>query len=114
MDAARPHIPADTRPMIEGRESTGGLVRRSLDMKLFKEIGLPEAVYLHLQGCGRVFTIETPSEYGLDRRVRAHVAVIEECLKRLEACQGKRLLMRNSKFEARNSNLIPGPLSGTR
>jgi hypothetical protein len=62
----------------------GGLVRRELDMSFFKEIGLPEAVYLHLQGCPRVFTIETPSEYGLDRRVRAHVAVIEECLRRVD------------------------------
>jgi hypothetical protein len=83
LDAARPHVPADSRPMIEDRECVGGLVRRALDMTLFNKIGLPEAVYLHLKGCQRVFTIETPSEYGLDRRVRAHVAVIEECLKRL-------------------------------
>ena len=83
LQAARPHVPADTRSLIEDRESVGGLVRRAIDMKLFDEIGLPEAVYLHLRGCPRVFTIETPSEYGLDRRVRAHIAVIEECLRRL-------------------------------
>jgi len=79
--AAAPHIPADLRPMIEGREATGGLIRRSLDMKLFEQIGLPEAVYFHLRGCPRIFTVETPSEYGLDRRVHAHVAVIEEALR---------------------------------
>jgi hypothetical protein len=45
-------------------------------------MGLPEAVHLRLQGCPRVFTIETPSEYGLDRRVRAQVAVIQECVRR--------------------------------
>ena len=50
-------------------------------MSIFREMGLPEAVYLHLQGCLRVFTIETPSEYGLDRRVRAQIAVIRRCLK---------------------------------
>ena len=83
LEAARPHVPPDTRPMIESRECVGGLVRRSLDMKLFKQIGTPEAVYLHLRGCPRVFTIETPSEYGLDRRVLAQVAVIEECLRRV-------------------------------
>jgi hypothetical protein len=83
LDVARPHLPPDPRGMIEGREAVGGLVRRILDMSLFKEIGYPEAVYLHLQGCPRVFTIETPSEYGLDRRVRAQVAVIEECLRRV-------------------------------
>jgi hypothetical protein len=82
LDAAAPHVPKDARPLIEGRECVNGLVRRELDMKLFEEIGLPEAVYLYLQGCKRVFTIETPSEYGLDRRVEAHVAVIEECVRR--------------------------------
>jgi hypothetical protein len=83
LEVARAHLPADMRECIEGRESAGGLVRRALDMKLFEEIGLPEAVYLHLQGCQRVFTIETPSEYGLDRRVRAQVAVIAECVRRV-------------------------------
>ncbi len=76
-------MPANPRPVIEGRECHNGLVRRPLDMSLFKQIGLPEAVYLHLRGCPRVFTVETPSEYGLDRRVRAHVAVIEECVRRV-------------------------------
>ena len=83
LEAARPHIPADTRPLIESRESVGGLVRRTLDMSLFKQIGLPEAVYLHMRGCPRVFTIETPSEYSLDRRISAHIAVISECIRRV-------------------------------
>jgi hypothetical protein len=85
LEAARPHLPAETRRVIEGRECVGGLVRRTLDMKLFTQIGLPEAVHLHLLGCPRVFTIETPSEYGLDRRVRAQVAVIEECVRKAKA-----------------------------
>ena len=82
LEAAAAHVPKDIRPLIESRESINGLVRRELDMKLFDDIGLPEAVYLHLQGCPRVFTVETPSEYGLDRRVRAHIAVIKECVRR--------------------------------
>lgn len=85
LGAARPHVPADPRAIIEGRECVGGLVRRTIDMSLFEQIGLPEAVHLHLRGCQRVYTIETPSEYGLDRRVRAHVAVIEECLRKIGA-----------------------------
>jgi hypothetical protein len=85
IDAARPHTPPDMRPVIEGREATGGIVRGKLEMKRFKEIGLPEAIYLYLQGCPRVMTIETPSEYGLDRRVRAHVAVIEESVRLLDS-----------------------------
>ena len=90
LEAARPHVPADWRGQIEGREAEGGLVRPVLDMKIFEEMGLPEAVYLRLQGCPRVFTIETPSEYGLDRRVRAHVAVIEECIRRVGRRSGAR------------------------
>jgi hypothetical protein len=85
LDIARAHLPVDTRPFIEGREAANGLVRRPLDMKLFETLGLPEAVYLYLQGCRHVFTVETPSEYGLDRRVRAHVAVIEECIRRVRS-----------------------------
>jgi hypothetical protein len=83
LEAAAPHVPPDTRPIIEGREAENGLIRPVLDMTIFEQIGLPEAVYLRLQGCPRVFTIETPSEYSLDRRVRAHVAIIEECLRRV-------------------------------
>ncbi|HEX4084351.1 MAG TPA: hypothetical protein VHY22_05535, partial [Chthoniobacteraceae bacterium] len=82
LKAAEPHVPADMRRSIEGREASGGLVRRKLDMELFKQIGLPEAVYFHLRGCPRVFTVETPSEYGLDRRVSAHAAVISEGVRR--------------------------------
>lgn len=84
LEAARPHVPPDPRDLIEGRESIGGVVRRPLDMKVFDEIGMPEAVYLYLLHCPRVFTTETPSEYGLDRRVNAHVAVIEECVRRVD------------------------------
>jgi hypothetical protein len=77
-------VPADTRTLIEGSEAKGGLVRRIPDPKFFEEIGLPEAVYLHQRGCPRVFTVETPSEYGLDRRISAHVAIIEECMRRVK------------------------------
>jgi hypothetical protein len=83
LEAAGADVPADWRGEIEGRVAEGGLVRPVLDLRIFETMGLPEAVYLRMQGCPRVFTIETPSEYGLDRRVRAHVAVIEECMRRV-------------------------------
>lgn len=79
---ASPYVPIEGRAMIEGREALKGMVRRKIDMAVFREIGLPEAVYFHLRHCDRVFTIETPSEFGLDRRVRAQVAVIDECVRR--------------------------------
>jgi protein MpaA len=83
LSAASPHLPTDPRAMIEGREATGGLVRPVLDVSIFQTMGLPEAVSLKLAGCPRVFTIETPSEYSLERRVRAQVAVVTESLRLL-------------------------------
>ena len=81
--AARPHVPADTRAVIEGRECVGGMVRPAIDMEFFKKIGLPEALLLHLLKCPRVFTVETPSEYSLERRIKAHVAVIEAAISKV-------------------------------
>ena len=82
LKAASAFVPIEGRSLIEGRDARNGMVRRELDLKLFREIGLPEAVHFHLRHCDRVFTIETPSEFGLDRRVQAHVAAIEECVRR--------------------------------
>jgi hypothetical protein len=88
LSAASPYVPADSRPIIEGREATGGLLHPELDMSIFEEMGLPEAVSLKLAGCPRVFTIETPSEYSLDRRVQAQMAVIGESLRLLGRHRG--------------------------
>ena len=60
-----------------------GLLRRKLNLKKFPMI--PEAVYLHLHHAERTFTIESPSEFALDQRVRAQVAIITECIRRVSA-----------------------------
>ena len=84
LKAAQPILPIEGRTLIDGRESTGsGIVRRKIKMRMFKKIGLPEAVYLHLHHTKRGFTVETPSEFALDARVHAHVAIIEECVRRV-------------------------------
>jgi protein MpaA len=81
---ATPFLPIEGRTLIDGRPSTGsGLVRRKIKLRTFKKIGLPEAVYLHLHHVERVFTIETPSEFALDDRVRAHLAILDECVQRI-------------------------------
>lgn len=82
LEAARPVIPPEGRTMIDGRKANAGIVRRRLGLKKFATMGLPEAVYLHLHHSDRTFTIETPSEFALDQRVRAHVAIIEACIRR--------------------------------
>ncbi len=80
---ARPLIPIEGRTMIDGRKSNAGVIRRKLTLKKFATMGLPEAVYLHLHHSERTFTIETPSEFALDQRVSAQVAIIEECVRRI-------------------------------
>src|SRR5215210_1903210 len=82
LEKARPFVPIEGRSLIDGREQLNGVVRRKIQLRLFKKMGLPEAVYFHLHHADRVFTIETPSEFGLDQRVRAHTAVLEECVRR--------------------------------
>ena len=52
-------------------------------MKRFARIGHPEALWLHLKHSNRTFTVETPSEFALERRVAAHIAVIEEMVRRV-------------------------------
>jgi hypothetical protein len=77
-----PVLPVDSRARIDGRKAVSGLVRRKINPKRFQKLGFPEAIYLHLHHAARTFTIETPSEFALDRRVRAQVTILRECLKR--------------------------------
>ncbi len=80
---ARRHIAIDPRKKIDGRKAHDGLIRRRFDRALFERIGFPEAIWLHDQHARRALTIETPSEFALAQRVRAHVAVLEECVRRV-------------------------------
>ncbi len=83
LDMARPLIAIETRECIDGRKANAGLVRRHIDLKRFPLV--PEAIYLHLKHARRTFTIETPSEFALQTRVAAQVAMVEECLRRVRA-----------------------------
>lgn len=77
-------IPIDPRRNIEGRPFKNGLMIRR---RQFERIPLhPENIYFHLRGYTQhSMTFETPSEFSLARRVRAHVLLIEECARRLLA-----------------------------
>jgi hypothetical protein len=83
LTAARPHVPTDPRARIDGRKFVQGVHRRRMDRRVFARIGYPEAVWLHFGHAARTFTIETPSEFALERRVAAHVAAIDECVRRV-------------------------------
>jgi protein MpaA len=81
--AARRHLPADPRLRIDGRKAVNGIHRRRIDLRRFTQIGHPEAIWLHLKHSARTFTVETPSEFALERRVAAHVAMLEEAVRRV-------------------------------
>ncbi len=83
IEIARPIIPIEQRVSVDGRRSKAGVIRRRLNMGLFKIMGYPEAIWLHLHHSERTFTIETPSEFALPHRAAAHVAIIEECVRRV-------------------------------
>ena len=74
-------IAIDMRAKIDGRTSRAGLIRRRFQKALFLKMGYPEAIWLHECHARRSLTVESPSEFALERRVRAHCAVIEECVR---------------------------------
>ena len=79
LKAASRHLPIDTRRNIEGRAASGGVVRRAIKLDIMPD--WPEAFVLHLVHSHRVFTFETPSEFHIDDRVDAQVAIIAEGVK---------------------------------
>jgi hypothetical protein len=95
--AAARHVPIDNRKSIDGRASTGGIVRRRFTPGLMPLH--PEAFALHFHFAERTLTIETPSECHIDSRAAAHGAVIDlavrKCLAQRAAHKGAGA---NSKF----------------
>lgn len=72
-------LPRDPRRKIDTSTARDGLIRRRVTRKFFAKMGWPEAIWLHFEHARHTFTFETPSEAGLELRVRAHMAVLEEC-----------------------------------
>ena len=82
LDVARRIMPIDTRAKIDGRTAHGGLIRRRFNKKLFLKMGYPEAIWLHEFHAMRALTVETPSEFAIEHRIRVHEAVLDECVRR--------------------------------
>ena len=59
--------PSDERRKIDGHSSRNGLIRRKISPEMMK--GHPEAFRLHFRHANRTFTLETPSEESLEKRV---------------------------------------------
>ena len=76
-------LPRDPRRAIDISTAKRGLIRRRISLARLAEMGHPEAIWLHQFHSENTFTFETPSEAALELRVRAHMAVIGECVKRV-------------------------------
>ncbi len=71
-------IAPDPRKTIDGQRAKSGVIRRrTLPAHL---PGMPEAIELHVRSCPLTMTFETPSEFDLDKRVRAQVKFIETAM----------------------------------
>lgn len=79
--AASRFLPVDSRSRIDRRKAASGLMRRKITARAFETMGYPEAIWLHLEHSEFTFTFETPSEADLELRVRAHMAVLDRCLR---------------------------------
>ena len=91
--SARPHwaeslrdelatkIDPDPRPSIDGHPARRGVIRRRINPSMMK--GHPEAFFLHFHHEDRTFTLETPSEDSLSRRVRSQRKFLEIAVKKL-------------------------------
>ena len=83
LQCAQKILPRDLRRTIDISVAKDGLIRKRISPAKFAEMGYPEAIWLHLFHSENTFTFETPSEAALELRVRAHVAVLGECVRRI-------------------------------
>ena len=81
LKAAARFIPIEPRAEIDGRSAKAGVIRRRFQRSVFLKMGYPEAIWLHEFHARRSLTVEAPSEFALERRVQAHCAVIDECVR---------------------------------
>ncbi len=72
----------DPRSVIEGRRVLSkGLFRFKTSTKRFEQMGFPESVFLFQNYSERCITLETPSEFSLEKRIAAHRFAISEVIR---------------------------------
>jgi protein MpaA len=70
--------PIDQSPLIDGRESKGGILRPVSDPLLREK--WPESIYLRANHTTLTYTIESPSAFPLAQRIAAHRAALETAI----------------------------------
>lgn len=76
--AVAPICAIDHSPLIDGRESIGGILRPISDPLLREK--WPESIYLRFQHTTLTYTIESPSSLPLAQRIAAHRAALETAI----------------------------------
>ena len=83
LTAARPILATDPRKRIDRWSAKAGLIRPRLRKQRYERVGHPEALWLFCRHTDHTFTIETPSEIDIERRVAAQVAVLAEVARKV-------------------------------
>ena len=79
LQAGKKILPLDTRKRIDGKNAKNGIIRPRVSHP--PKEGVPEALYLFQNHGIRNFTIETPSEASLEKRILTHQAMIQESVR---------------------------------
>ena len=85
--AVKKTIAPDPRAGIDGSRAKQGVIRRKIDLDNFPLPGIPEAIYLHFNHSDVTLTVESPSEFSLFDRTRAHAEAIREAIRWLRRHQ---------------------------
>lgn len=83
LTAARPILSIDPRRRIDRWTAKSGLIRATVRRERYERVGHPEALWLFFNHTDHTFTIETPSEIDIERRVAAQVAVLAEVARKV-------------------------------
>ena len=76
--AVTPVCAIDLSPLIDGRESKGGILRPVSDPLLREH--WPESIYLRAHHTTQTYTLESPSAFPLAQRLAAHRAALETAI----------------------------------
>ena len=80
LEAVNKVMELNTSNEIEGMVAERGLISRlsnPTEMEWW-----PMAVYAHFNGCRQCFTLETSTDYSMDKRVEAHLTALQTALKK--------------------------------
>jgi hypothetical protein len=83
VDAARALCPIETAETVDNHICRAGIIRPQIDPE--QRPDWPEAIYLMARKSRHNYTLETPSDYPLEVRVRTHVQVLRRALQRAGA-----------------------------